>query len=167
MLSKTNFYTHLIKFRKLIFLKNKLKHNMFKFILICDFNNFNGLALKLLKSQFLNLIVSSNLTFKPYKDLFKFKFSFNKKINKQSQIYFKFKNIKTLILLIDYFKNLSIIPFLIYPLFILNKKKNIIFPLNQLYFLKNININNLILNIIIKPLKKIIINIFIKFFIKN
>jgi hypothetical protein len=165
MLSKTNFYKNLIKFRKLIFLKNKLKNNIFKFILICDFNNFNGLALKLLKSQFLNLMFSSTLTFKPYKNLFKF--YFHKKINKQSQIYFKFKNIKTLILLIDYFKTLSIIPFLIYPLFILNKKKNIIFPLNQLYFLKNININNLLINIIINPLKKIVLNIFIKFFIKN
>jgi hypothetical protein len=167
-MTQLNLYKKLIKYRKII-LFNKIKiKKSFKYLLVCHFTHLNGLAFKLIKNFFISL--DNKLKFKPYKNLFN-KFLFNKSYGyfNKNFIFFKFYSLDNLLNLIENLKNLTLIPFIIYPLFLLNYKKNILISL------KNLNLNFLKINNIIKSLiylklililKKIIIKIFIQFNLK-
>jgi hypothetical protein len=163
-----NLYKKIIKYRKIIlFNKTKLKKSS-TYLLICHFNNLNGLAFKLIKQFFFSL--NQKLNFKPYKNTLS-RFLFNnsyKKFNKNF-IFFKFFNLNDILIFIDNIRNLTLIPFIIYPLFILNYKKNILISLKNLninYFNINKSVNTLIYIKIINILKKLIIKFFIQLNLK-
>jgi hypothetical protein len=167
-MNKLTLYKKLIKYRKILLI-NKIKlKNLDKYILICDFNHFNNLALKLLKLHFLSANINTNL-FKPYKNIFnKFIFNSKYKFNKNN-IFFKFNDLKLILNFIENLKELTIIPFLVYPLFLINNKKNIMISLKNLdlnYFNKFNNLKLFIYSHIIIILKKLIINFFFKITIK-
>lgn len=157
---KKNLINSIIKQRK--FLENKKKLELINkksnFFLFCHFNNLNGLGLKLLKYFLLNLNLNLNLNFN---------YNILKTNSKQHNIILPFNN--NLFELLNELKNKSIIPFILYPLYIINLNENILFSfkfikdLNFLKFNKKILINN----IFIKFLKKNIINILYSLNIKK
>jgi hypothetical protein len=164
-MSYSNFYK-IIKYRK--FLKKKFQNkilikNKKKYSLICDFNNFNGLGLKLLK-LFLN---KNNFKFKIYQNLFPKLFN-NLTIINSKLIYFKFNKFNNIIKFIKFLKNLTIIPFFCFPLLILNQFKNIILPVNILNFnnLYQLNKKFLIKSIFINLIKNLLFNYLIKIIYK-
>jgi hypothetical protein len=148
----------IIKFRKLILINKKHFNINYKYILLCDFNSFNGLALKLLKSYLLDSFNMFN--FKPFKILFNTNLFVNNNFLKNI-VYFKFNCLNDILNLIDFFKHKTLIPFLIYPLYIININKNIIFSLKNLKnnYLKINSLNNIIYSKIIYILKKLFLNI--------
>jgi len=153
----------LIKYRK--FLNKQLKTQSInnKYILICDYNNFNGLGLKLLKL----FIQKKQFKFKLYKNLC-LNFYNNLKYINNKLIYFQFNKFINLIYFIKFLKNLTLMPFFCYPLLILNKYKNIILPVTKLNFyqLNYLNKKNLIQIIFIKFIKKLLITYILKLLLK-
>jgi len=108
----------LIKYRK--FLNKQLKTQSInnKYILICDYNNFNGLGLKLLKL----FIQKKQFKFKLYKNLC-LNFYNNLKYINNKLIYFQFNKFINLIYFIKFLKNLTLMPFfVIHYLFLINIK---------------------------------------------
>lgn len=167
-MTQVNLYKKILYYRKII-LFNKIKtKKMFKYLLICNFNNFNGLGLKLTKNFFISLDQKNK--FKPYKNLFN-KFLFNnsyKKFNKNF-IFFDFYSLSEILNFIENLRNLTLIPFIIYPLFILNYKKNNLISLKNLIinFLKhNNNIKSFLYLKLILSFKKFIIKFFIQLNLK-
>jgi hypothetical protein len=163
-MTQLNLYKKILKYRKII-LFNKIKiKKLFKYLLICNFNHLNGLALKLIKQFFLSL--NQKLSFKPYKNILN-RYLFNNTYHQFNKnfIFFEFSALNDILIFIKNMKNLTLIPFVIYPIFILNYKKNILISLNNLknfkYFSKN-NIKFLIYLKIIILLKKLIIKFFIQ-----
>jgi hypothetical protein len=160
-----NFYK-IIKYRKFLNKQQKSKFELFnkKYLLVCDFNNFNGLGLKLLKL----FLFKNNFKFKLYKYLLS-NFYINKKLTNSYLIYFKFNKFNNIIKFIEFLKNFTMIPFFCFPLFIINKLKNILLPINHIN-LKNslykLNKVNLIKLIVLKFIKNLLINYIIKLLIK-
>lgn len=164
MVNQFNLYRKLIKYRNIINL-NKIKNKELKgYLIICDFNSFNGLALKLLKLNVLAL--NKNFLFKPYKNiihknLFYHKFKF---YNKNS-LFFHFKTVPEIFLFLENAKKLGLIPFCFFPLNILNLKKKIILSfknVNLKFFNIPLSINSYLYSIVILLLKKIIIKLFLQ-----
>lgn len=165
---KKNIYKNIIKYRTYLnihkFKLNFFNIKKFKYILVCDFNLLNSLGFKLLKPYFLKL---QNLQkYLPYKFLLNFEcqnynfFKFNKNL-----IYFLFNTKYELNELITIFKKLTLIPFLFYPLFIFNIKKNKYLSFNN-FNLKNLLklnkielINNFIITILKKNIFKLLITL--------
>lgn len=148
---------NILKYRKYLKKTSNNKKIIKKYYLICDFNNFNGLGLKLLKLYFIKYNLSLNL----YKNLFNNIYLLKKTSN---LIYFQFNKFNSLLLFIKFMQKLTIIPFFLFPLYIFNIKKNILIPMNYLNLNKFINLNriNLVNIIIIKIIKNLIISIFFK-----
>ena len=157
-MSKLHLYKKLIKYRRRLINHSKLiRINKIKYILICDFYNFNSLAIKLLKLYFLSK--NKKYKFNPYKNLIN-KLIFNKFIT-QSVIYFKFLKLNELLEFINYSKKLTLIPFLFCPVFILNKNYKIMLPFKNINITNLLNLKSFYLNILI-ILKKIILNLILK-----
>jgi hypothetical protein len=156
-------FTKIIKYRKFIKKQFKLKIVSKKYLLICDFNNFNGLGFKLLKL----FLFKNNFKFKLYKNLLTNTF-INLKFINNNLIYFKFNKFNNIIKFIKFLKNFSIIPFFCFPLFIINKYKNIILTMNQLNLiqLSIFNKTKLINIIFINFIKKLLVNYIIKILFK-
>jgi len=156
-------FNKIIKYRK--FIKKQFKTKLFikKYILVCDFNNFNGLGLKLLKL----FLFKNNFKFKLYKNLLTNLFVNFKFIN-NNLIYFKFNKFNNIIKFIKFLQNFLIIPFFCFPLFIINRSKNIILTMNKLNLkqLFNFNKSNLIKIIFINFIKKLLLNYIIKILFK-
>ena len=148
---------NILKYRKYLKKNSNNKRIFKKYSLICDFNNFNGLGLKLLKSYFIKYNLSLNL----YKNLFN-KIYLSKK--NSNLIYFQFNKFNSIFLFINLMQKLTTIPFFFFPLYIFNITKNILVPLNYLNLNKFNNLNkiNLINFIIINTIKSLIISIVIK-----
>lgn len=156
-------FIKLIKYRKFLNKQLKTKSINFKYILICDFNNFNGLGLKLLKL----FIQKKQLKFKLYKKIFS-NFYINLKYINNKLIYFKFNKFFNIIYFIKFLKNFTLIPFFCYPLIIINKQKNIFLPITKLNtnLLIGLNKINLIQIIFIKFIKNLLITYVIKLLLK-
>ena len=156
-------FNKILKYRK--FLIKQLKYTKLnsKYILLCDFNYFNGLGLKLLKY----FLIKNNFKFNVNKKLLS-NFFLNIKYINTNLIYFKFNKFNNIIKFIKILNKLTLIPFFFFPLLILNPSKNIIFPINKLNFekLKCINRNFFIKLIFINFIKKLISNYIIKLLIK-
>jgi hypothetical protein len=148
---------NILKYRKFLKKISSNKLTIQKYNLICDFNNFNGLGLKLLRLYFIKYGLSFNL----YKQLF-YKLSLKKTLS--NVIYFQFSKFKSILSFIQLMSKLTIIPYFFFPLYITNKKKNILLPLNYLNLMTSLNLNKLdLLNlIIIKIIKNLIISIILK-----
>lgn len=95
---------NILKYRKYLKKISNNKKIIKKYYLICDFNNFNGLGLKLLKLYFIKYNLSLNL----YKNLFNPIFFKNKLSH---LIYFQFNKFNSLLLFIKFMKKITIIPF--------------------------------------------------------
>jgi hypothetical protein len=148
----------IIKFRKLILTNKKQSNLSYKYILVCDFSSFNGLALKLLKSYIIGF--GGMLDFKPFKILFNKNLFINNNLFKNT-LYFQFNSLNHILNLINLLKEKTLIPFLIYPLYVINFNKNIIFSLKNLKYnyLKTNNLKKIIYLKIIYTLKKLFLNI--------
>lgn len=148
---------NILKYRKYLKKISNNKKIIKKYYLICDFNNFNGLGLKLLKLYFIKYNLSLNL----FKNLFN-SIYLTKKIS--NLIYFQFNKFNSLLLFIKLMQKLTIIPFFFFPLYIFSIKKNILIPINFLSLNKFINLNkiNLINIIIIKVIKNLVLLIILK-----
>jgi hypothetical protein len=158
----SNFYK-LIKYRK--FLKKQFKHKTLdkQYLLICDFNHFNGLGLKLLKLFIIKNVIKFNL----YKNLLA-NFYINLNFINANLIYFKFNKFNNIIKFIKFLKYFTILPFFCFPTLILNKFKNIILPVHITKLIKSFQFNQqfLIKKIFINLIKKLILNYIIKIIIK-
>ena len=156
-------FNKIIKYRK--FIKKQFKTKIFikKYLLICDFINFNGLGFKLLKL----FLFKNNFKFKIYKNLLTNLFVNFKFIN-NNLIYFKFNKFNNIIKFIKFLQNFSIIPFFCFPLFIINKDKNIILTINKLNLKHLFTFNKIkLINIIfINFIKKLLLNYIIKILFK-
>jgi len=148
---------NILKYRKYLKKNSNNKQVLKKYNLICDFNNFNGLGLKLLKLYFIKYNLSLNL----YKNLFN-QINLNKKPS--NLIYFQFNKFNSIFLFIKLMRQLTLIPFFFFPLYIFNTQKNILVPFNYLNLnkLNNLNKSNLINLIIIKLIKNLILLIILK-----
>jgi hypothetical protein len=150
----------ILKYRK--FLNKQLKTTLIKkkkYILICDFNNINGLGFKLLRS----FLFKNNFKLKLYKNLLS-NYFLNISFINTKLIYFKFNKFFSIITFIKLLQNLTIIPFFCFPLIIINQFKNIIYSFNkislrQFHLITKVN---LIKIIFIKFIRKLLLNFILK-----